>query len=221
MIVHALRAFLDAHAPAFVLGCFGAADGIDDDCSDWFDSFFTELRNQHVVLATGGTKFGIPHIATMRALAHDVPVVGILPQRGDHHRSSAFAFHDASQVGSCSDDAMRCCVVIPPILGSSRWGDESPLLTRICDVALLFGGAWGTSIEIAHLMKENQDALKKQRPVTPLVIPSLASGYEGASEYFRAAPWMTPDLRSAVFLGEDDDSASTTARRVVASLTRS
>ncbi len=152
---------LFAHYPdAKRIGILGSADNADETRTRSIKAFlknvFAHLPRGSVIKITGGTKGGIPELASNDDSG--VPVCAVTPACGVKYRI---------------DESHRdISIVVPPYLEdmTSQWGSEASTLVGLCHAVIVFGGNWGTAIELAHIMKINERRLKKgQKPIYVLI----------------------------------------------------
>lgn len=118
------------------------------------------LPRSHIAILTGGTKWGVPRIAAQTAKELGFKTVGVAPLR-------------AHEKGYTLDESvLDLLVVVPPIIGESRWGDEASVYIKMLDAVIVIGGRSGTLVEVAHLLKRNED---KKAP-TKYIVPISGTG---------------------------------------------
>ncbi len=103
------------------------------------------LKSYPVAILTGGTKDGVPEIGAKAAKDSGLKTIGIFP---------SVAKEDS--ILADLDIAFR----VGPFYKSGNWGDESPFWSSVCDAVIVLGGASGTLIEMAHIMKINEGVAK-------------------------------------------------------------
>lgn len=192
-----LDAFLGMYADAYRIAFSGGAD--DDHVEGWIRSVLEGLREDRVIIITGGTDGGVPGIAT--AIAHEfrLPLIGVLPKRGVSYRSCVLSFMDgASESVIVSPDRRSCAVIVPPPWGESSWGDAAPVFVGLSDAIVAIGGSWGTAIELGHALKVNTGRVRNGQP-TIRIIPAP---FRGVVNELAAASWMDHDLYQATFPSE-------------------
>lgn len=96
-----------------------------------------------IAVLTGGTRWGVPRIATQIARELHFPTIGVYPSR-------------TKGKDALSPDMLDLSLCVHPFVGDSAWGDESPVLTKMLDSAVVIGGNAGTMVEVAHLLKLNE-----------------------------------------------------------------
>ncbi len=102
-----------------------------------------ELEGLRIAVLTGGTRWGVPRIATNVARKYGFPTIGVYPLR-------------AFESDALADDLLDLSICVHPLVGESQWGDESPIFAKILDAAVVIGGGAGTMVEVAHLLKLNE-----------------------------------------------------------------
>ena len=127
----------------------------------------SQFQGFRVAILTGGTEGGVPERAARIAKRLGLATIGVMPAAG-----IKFALGCDSDTGQ---QLLDLKIVVHPSTGESAWGDESPVLTKLLDGAIVYGGSSGTLIEIAHLLKMNDKRLKKGE--TPkFIVPISGSG---------------------------------------------
>lgn len=152
-----------------------------------------KLSNFRIAILTGGTKGGIPEIASRLAREFDLPLIGILPVAGHKY--------------SLPQECFALQITVEPSYCNSYWGDESALFAKLADAAIVIGGGSGTLVEVAHMMKINEKLCKNSVVRLPIfVVPVL--GVSGVSEVINFLPFkervrreVLPDKR--IFSGLD------------------
>jgi len=107
-----------------------------------------KLSNYQVAILTGGTKWGVPNTATIKAKEYGMKTIGVFPLAGRKH--------------ALPDNLLDISFCVEPFVGESRWGDESPIFTNLLDGVIVYGGGAGTLIECAHILKMNEAIMKKR-----------------------------------------------------------
>ncbi|NTW22771.1 hypothetical protein HGA34_04520 [Candidatus Falkowbacteria bacterium] len=120
-----------------------------------------KLQNFQIAILTGGTKWGVPKTATLKAKELGLKTIGIYPLVGRKH-ALPLEFLDIS-------------ICVEPLVGESRWGDESPMFTSLLDGVIVYGGGAGTLIESAHILKTNEAIIKSGETVK-YIIPIAGTG---------------------------------------------
>ncbi len=127
----------------------------------------SQFQGFRVAILTGGTEGGVPERATTIAKRLGLATIGILPATG-----AKFSLGYDSTIGR---QLLDLKIIVHPSTGESAWGDESPVLTKLLDGAIVYGGSAGTLIEIAHLLKMNDKRIKKGS-VPKYIVPISGSG---------------------------------------------
>lgn len=134
------------HSRKFV-GFFGGFhDSSGNEVSDCITQCVSEI-GENIVGVCGGSWNGFPGVVIDACINRSVPVVGVLPARAKE------LLHPH----------VTHPIIINPRIQSSEWGDEAEVLIKLCDVAVVFGGKWGTLTELAHLMKINEERISANR----------------------------------------------------------
>ena len=126
------------------------------------------LRDYRIAIQTGGTKFGVPRVATQVANELGFPTIGVFPL--------------TAQVNKHVDDCLDLAVCVHPFVGKSQWGDESAIFTKLLDAVIVIGGGAGTMVEVAHLLKINE----RKNDVTKHIIP--VHGTHGTAQVLSSFP---------------------------------
>src|SRR5207247_182413 len=106
-------------------------------------NYFADYR---IALLCGGTKFGVPAAAAEYAKEAGIPTIGVYPTVGTKH--------------ALPGDRLDLSICVPPAVGESDWGDESPVFAKLLDGVIVYGGGAGTLIEAAHILKCNESLIK-------------------------------------------------------------
>ena len=110
-----------------------------------------KLQDYRVAILTGGTKGGVTEDALKIAKKYWLQTIGVYPARGAKN--------------ALSEEYIDCAIEVKSIFGESRWGDESPVFTKLADANIVLGGWAGTLIEVAHVLKINEWLIDKwERP---------------------------------------------------------
>ncbi len=137
---------------------------LEDRVRNVVEDALSQFRGFAVAIMTGGTDEGVPRIATEIAKRLGLNAVFIYPLRGKPHRINGI------------DPDLE--LIVPPAIGDSQWGDESPLFAQLLDGMLVLGGNTGTLIECAHVFKINESTIKQGK--VKYVVP--VRGFGGVSE---------------------------------------
>jgi len=119
------------------------------------------LQNFQIAILTGGTRWGVPKTATLKAKEFGLKTIGIHPFVGRKHALSL--------------EYLDLSICVEPLVGESRWGDESPMFTSLLDGVIVYGGGAGTLIECSHILKTNEAIMKSGEPVK-FIIPIAGTG---------------------------------------------
>ncbi len=178
-----------------VIGFSGGADdhlkglGNDDDLqrqysdlqhklqSQLISSALNALQGYRIGVLTGGTRSGVPSIATKLAKENGFPTIAVIPAAGAKY--------------ALGNEYIDLQITVEPLLGNGFWGDEGPAWTTIVDGIFVIGGAAGTLTECAHIMKINESLVKNGQ--TPkYVIPMHGTG--GVADQLHQL-WAKPHIR--------------------------
>jgi len=194
---HRIQHWMKEHGIHKVIGFSGGADDklpdipedheVQKKCKDFKKAHFQYiieealrvLRAYRVAILTGGTKWGVPALTINLAKRYGFYTIGVYPQRGEKY--------------ALGDDLLDLRICVPPQIGESKWGDETPIWVAICDAVIVLGGGSGTLTECSHLMKVNESLVEKNR--TPKYIVPIA-GTGGAAEKLHDL-WAKPEIREA------------------------
>jgi predicted Rossmann-fold nucleotide-binding protein len=146
-------------------------------------------------IQTGGTKWGVPAVASRLAKQMGFFTIGIFPAAG----ADKALDEDVLDLRVCVDIRRDFDCSTPEDISKFRsdWGDESPHFCKTLDGVIVFGGRAGTLVEVAHVLKVNE--WRKKHQLTPkYIVPILASGgMAEATPYLPANPevrsWCMPD----------------------------
>jgi ribosomal protein S18 acetylase RimI-like enzyme len=126
--------------------------------------FLNLLKGYNVAILTGGTQGGIPELATKIAKSFGFKTIGVYPEAGGKY--------------ALGEELLDLRICVEPLYGASQWGDEAAVWTGMIDGVMVLGGAFGTLIECAHLLKINEARVKKS--LVPKFIVPIA-GLDGTS----------------------------------------
>lgn len=105
---------------------------------------------------SGGTEGGVPELAIKVANKLDLPSVGVYPEAAEKYALKTGLGHQ---------------IAVPsPELSEVKWGVESPVLTSLGDVYVMFGGEWGSLVEVGMIMKRNKSLVSKGNTPIPLIV---------------------------------------------------
>lgn len=105
------------------------------------------LSTYKIAILSGGTKDGLPETAVKEARRVGLKTIGIFPDRGGKY--------------ALDDLDLRICVKSD--FDRSQWGDESSIFAKLLDGMIVYNGSAGTLIEVAHVLKINDELLSKKR----------------------------------------------------------
>lgn len=137
-----------------------------------------KFRGYQVAILTGGTKWGVPKTAATKAKEFRLKTIGIYPLAGKKY--------------ALGDDILDLSICVEPRFGESRWGDESPVYTKLLDASIVVSGSAGTLIECAHLLKMNEALNKRGLPIKYIVPISGTGGVADGLPFV----WTKPEIRS-------------------------
>jgi predicted Rossmann-fold nucleotide-binding protein len=106
-----------------------------------------KLRGYRIAILCGGTTWGLPQTAALKAKQYGFTTIGVYPYIGLRH--------------VLDSELLDLSVCVEPLYGESYWGDESPIFTQLLDGVIVYGGSAGTLVEMAHILKMNEVILKK------------------------------------------------------------
>lgn len=136
------------------------------------------LRDYRIAVLTGGTKWGVPSVASRKAKELGLMTIGIFPLVGKKH--------------ALGEDLLDLTLCVEPSVGESRWGDESPIYANLLDGVIVCGGGAGTLTECAHILKINEGLAKAGKELKYLV---PISGTGGVADFLQIIH-ADPELRS-------------------------
>lgn len=142
-----------------------------DFISNIIEDILRPLRGYQIAIQCGGTKWGVPAIAAKVAKEMGFKTIGVFPLIGQKY--------------ALSEDVLDLGICVHPMIGNSKWGDETPAFCKLLDSVVVIGGGAGTMVEIAHLLKMNESFRGKIRHILPV------SGTGGTAEdisYFPGKP---------------------------------
>ncbi|MDH3324694.1 MAG: hypothetical protein OEL89_03585 [Candidatus Peregrinibacteria bacterium] len=191
-----IKKFMRDHGLHKIIAVSGGADSslhgvLDDDPLQKqyseFASAFEErvigdalgmFRGYRIAILTGGTKWGVPKTAIMKAKEYGIMTIGIYPKTGEKY--------------ALGKEFLDLAICVEPFIDESRWGDESPMFTKLLDGVIVFGGGHGTLIECSHLMKMNEALIKYDKP-KKFIVPIAGTGGVADSLFHI---WAKPDIRA-------------------------
>lgn len=158
-----LQEFKTDFAVTHIVAISGGADGVNEAiakgiirgiCSELI------LNDAPVAILSGGTRGGIPEMVLRVAKEYELPTLAVFPRKARIDRNVLAELIDLPIEG------------VPPSLGDPTFGTETPTFAQIPDIAVVIGGGFGTLIEVACMMKQNQARFRKGKP--PIyIIPIL------------------------------------------------
>jgi len=123
---------------------------------------FEVLDGLPIAILTGGTDFDVQRYAVQGAKRHNMPTIGIFPKRGAKYEIEGLDF----------------ALEVEPKYGTSEWGDESEIYSKLPQGVEVIGGGMGSVIEFAHIMKMNDGRLRHgKEPVYVAPIFGLGGEY--------------------------------------------
>lgn len=148
------------------LGIIGGADNVVSGSGTEYQITLNglsilEQKFGKVGIICGGTKGGIPEFAYYLARQTHHPVIGVYPEEGKKYAVS---------------DLDLAIVVPPPIYGNIVWGSETPILASLVDTVFVYGGRWGTLIEVATIVKNQKYRLRENLPLAQVIFLPISSG---------------------------------------------
>lgn len=132
----------------------GLKESSDDYVATIIRGVLSKLSESYrIAVLTGGTKWGVPRIATQIARELGFPTIGVYPltAKGKH---------------AMAPEMLDLAICVHPGYGKSAWGDESHIFTKLLDAAVVIGGNAGTMVEVTHVLKQNEkhaDLLARKR----------------------------------------------------------
>ena len=136
------------------------------------------LRSHQIAVLTGGTKWGVPSIASKKAKEFGIKTIGVYPLVGQKH--------------ALDENLLDLSFCVNPLIGESNWGDESPIFANLLDGVIICSGGAGTLTECAHILKINERLMKSTTPLKYLV-PIAGTG--GVADFLQIIS-SNPDLRA-------------------------
>jgi predicted Rossmann-fold nucleotide-binding protein len=156
--------FLGERKVQKVVGISGGAEGNDEArVKALLEQSMAQYAGKPIAILTGGTKWGVPKYATDLAKDANLPVIGVLPERGTKYKLDNLDYE----------------VVVPSRLGDSEYGDESEVFVKLINGLQIIGGGAGTLVEFAHAMKINDRRIKDGKD---LIVIAPVSGFGGTAE---------------------------------------
>lgn len=103
------------------------------------------FKNYPIAIQTGGTNFDIQKYAVEIGKGNNLFCIGIFPSRGLKYKMDGLDFE----------------LEIPPRYGDSQWCDETEIYSKLPNAIEVIGGSCGTLAEFAHVIKVNDDLMKR------------------------------------------------------------
>ncbi len=128
------------------------------------------FKNHNAAILTGGTTWGLPNAVAEYAKSHNIPVIGVLPERGRKYVSKHLDF----------------AIEVAAKYGDSEWGDDSEVFAKLVNGVEIIGGGMGTMIEFSHIMKINESRIKYHLPV--IYVAPVKTGEEDFSSVIYRLP---------------------------------
>lgn len=113
---------------------------------DIIDQAIRKFQGCKIAILSGGTKWGVPKTAILKARKYNLKTIGIYPETGEKH--------------ALGEDLLDLSICVKPIIGKSYWGDESHIFAKLLDGVIVYGGGAGTLVEMSHLLKMNEVTIK-------------------------------------------------------------
>lgn len=132
------------------------------------------LQGYRIAVLTGGTAWGVPAVAAEVAKELGFVTIGVFPLT---------AMKKASNM--LPDGLLDIAICVHPLIGESRWGDESAIYTKLLNAVVIIGGGAGTMVEVAHLLKQNE---KADIPAKHLIPISGTGGTADKVSFFPGKP---------------------------------
>lgn len=140
-------------------------------------SFLSQLKDYQVAILTGGTRGGIPELASKIAKSMGFKTIGVHPAVGRKY--------------ALDDTLLDLSISVDSLIGEPAWGDEGPVWTALIDAVVVIGGGAGTLTEYAHIQKINESRIKNgKRP--KFIVPIFGTG--GTAEQIPYL-WAKPEVK--------------------------
>jgi predicted Rossmann-fold nucleotide-binding protein len=160
-----LQTYVDKHHIRAIVSFSGGSDEKESIISPIVEECIELLSPYKVAIASGGTMFSVQKKAIDCALAAELPTIGVMPERGIKYQNP--------EVG--------LILPVPPSYPPSHWGDDSEVFAKISNAVVVLGGGFGTLVEIAHILKVNEDRFRHPEEGKPIVFCPIAN-LGGASD---------------------------------------
>ena len=155
-----VKEFVKARGIQKIVGFSGGINDLGIEISKIIFEAIEVFAKYPVAVLSGGTGFSVPLYAVNFAKRFSIPTIGIMPVKGEKY----------------AIPSLDLKLVIEPRYLESEWGDESEIFAKLADGTIYVGGMYGTLIEYAHVMKINQDRIKKnQEPIYVALIQNTGS----------------------------------------------
>ena len=163
--------FMKKNGLEYVVGFSGGSDKEKEEVERVVNDSMLYFSKRPIAVLTGGTKWGIPKIASEIAKDYGMKTIGVMPERGEKYKLSSLDYE----------------MIVPPKYAGSEYGDESEVFVKMCDAIEMIGGNNGTGVEFFHAMKINERRMKEEQ--SPIYIVPV-SGISGFADKIPRLPFL-------------------------------
>lgn len=184
-IQNAIAEFKQKFAVSYIVSISGSADKkYEKLAEDEITCLVKGLKksNSKFAVLSGGTKTGVPEIATQVARKNDIPTIGVFPPKA---RSSGDVLYDILDLP---------IETLAPSIGKPGFGTETPSFAQLPDYAVFIGGGLGTAMEACMMLKLNKSRIEKHE--VPIFICPIGS--DRATELIPLLASLEPILASCL-----------------------
>ena len=121
------------------------------------------LRGYRIAVQTGGTKWGVPKIATAVARECGFPTIGVFPITAQESNHVLDQFDPKKP-----EEKLDLALCVHPLIFASQWGDESSIFAKLLNAAIVIGGNSGTMTEVTHILKLNERRSARKKHIVPI-----------------------------------------------------
>ncbi len=145
--IETLKEFCDVNRIKSLIAISGGADNQEEAVTAVVSDFLTSLKDAQIGILSGGTKGGVPEIATKLAREFSFPTVGVFPTDGRKY--------------ALLDKLDFAIETLPTLNGKTGFGTETPTFIAIAGGMTVIGGEFGTLAEVALALKCNKSRIRR------------------------------------------------------------
>lgn len=176
-----LEYFCRQYGVTFIVAVIGSLSEMNlEKATTDITTIVSALRTLSCAVLTGGTRGGVPELATTIAQQHTVPTIGVFPPNAQQDQLAELSL---------------AIETLPPSVGVPTFGTETATLVQLPKYAVVIGGAMGTLAEVATMLKINRRRLsKKEQPIE--ILPIHGTG--GVADMMSQIVQLSPELAHCV-----------------------